>query len=193
MAGRPKKSESQQANQSPKAIKRVFKESLEFFSDLFKLEAEKALKYLGWTEDGKNHPYDENGQTINDWIAVEHCHFFHTVDSKGRVNDYCAPTNGHFHKMEVKRDSNGDILEAKCVSGPLKMKTFKKFGKMVKEPAPVNEHDKHVHKTFYVRSSKLKQPAMNPEAHKLMALQKDATSTKVKSEDGQKLEDLQLG
>lgn len=181
---------------SSQAIQRIFKESTEFFSDLFKLTVNKMLQYRGYTEEGKKWPYNEDGSlNTPDWVDIEHCHFFHTVDSKGANQEYCTPVANHFHKMKVTRDPKNpnDIISVECVSGPLKMKDVKRLGKMTKMAVPVNDHDTHTHGVQYLKSDKLSQPKVNSEALKLIGQQQQILSKKVYDENGKKLDDLGVG
>lgn len=173
-------------------IQRVFSKSQKFFSDLFKLKVAPMLQYHGWTEGGKRDPFDERGALINDWVTIEHCHMFHTMDSKGKEHEYCSPAGGHFHKMDVIKDANGEILEVKCASGPLKFEVKKKYGKTKREAVPVNEHDTHTHEVVYQKSDELSRPKANAEAAKFMVMQANNLSKKVTDETGKKLDDLQV-
>lgn len=191
---RPKKDASDVEVIVKKPIQRRFQEATEFFSDCFKLEMGKALKFIGWNKQQRNFPFGQHGELNEGWVSAEHVHWFHSVDSSGKIQDKCTSANGHFHKMKVERDKNGEIVEVKCVSGPMKFEVGPdQYGRVGKNIVPVNEHDKHTHETIYIKSNKLKKPVMNPEALKVISSEATLTSGKaVKSESGEKLEDLQV-
>jgi len=204
-APRPANPESLEPTKKPKAakprqqavqpIKRLYREEASFYSDLFKLGVAKMLRWTGWTKVSQNAPRDEKGN-INtpDWVEVEHCHFFHTIDSNGKMQDYCQPVGQHVHKIEVVRDPRNpeDILEVKCVSGPLRWEITDKYGKRQKMLMPV-PHDDHTHEMMYVKSNKINRPSMNSEAVKVIGrVQAQQDSRDVYDEDGKPLGKLSL-
>lgn len=135
--------------------------------DLFKLEVAKMTKDISWN-------------AVPDYRFVEHCHFFHTVDSSGKKQKYSTATGGHFHEMKVSEKDGVPVVE--CVSGPLEWRWVKRGNKKFKKAVPVlegkyldfeNENpsqpaDIHVHDTSYVKSDKIELRRVNAEAVKLV-------------------------
>lgn len=180
--------------EQPKPIERRFRENMSFFSDLFKLKVSKMLQWKGWTKAGKDAPLNENGHLNDDWFYTEHCHYFHTMDSSGRVQDYCQPVAQHKHKIKVTRDPDNhqDVISVECVSGPLKEVITDKYGKRqkiwVEDP-----HDKHRHETEYLKSNQLSRPNVNVEAAKVMSsVQASGNSKTVFDENGKSLGKLEV-
>lgn len=174
------------------AIVRRYRENTSFFSDLFRLQLAKLLQWKGWTKVSQNAPKDENGNLNDDWVLTPHCHYFHTFDSNGKKQEHCQPVAQHVHKMQVVRDPENpdDILEVRCVSGPLKWVITEKFGKRQKilEEDP---HDKHRHDTEYIKSNQITQAKMNSDAVKVISRATvAATSKAVFDEDGKPLGNL---
>jgi len=174
----------------PKPLVRKFQENTTYFSDLFKLDLSKCLKWMGYKKDDLTAPFHEDG-TVNSpaWQLVEHVHFFRTVDSKGKPQTHSAPVANHYHEMKVVRDPKNkeQILSVECVSGPLKWGVVKKFGKKRRELIPVNSHDKHTHEIVYLKSKELTKPKMNPEALKVIGAQAARSTTQVYDEKGRPL------
>jgi hypothetical protein len=46
-------------------------------------------------------------------VKIEHCHFFHTIDSRLKEQRYTTPTNNHYHEVKWFVDSDGE-LRAEC-------------------------------------------------------------------------------
>ena len=131
---------------------RVYKNQRTIHHDLYKLEMASFLKNIALPEE------------IEDWRKVEHCHFFHTVDSSGKKQEYCSPVGGHFHKIEIQPNPDGGPPLIKTVSGPLKFVRRKVRGKWQKEIAPVNDQDNHTHDVIYLRSDDIPLRQTNLEA-----------------------------
>lgn len=178
---------------TPTPLVRKFQENTTYFSDLFKLDLSKCLKWMGYKKDDLTAPFHEDG-TVNSpaWQLVEHVHFFRTVDSKGKPQTHSAPVANHYHKMEVVRDPNDKekILSVECVSGPMKWGVVKRYGKKKRELIPVNEHDKHTHDIVYLKSKELTKPKMNPEALKVIGAQASRNTTQVYDDQGRPLGNL---
>lgn len=133
---------------------RIFKKDKIIFHDLFKLEVAKMLKNLFWY---KIPP--------NEYVPIEHCHFFHTFDSSGKKLTTSTSVGGHFHKLELKDMGKGNPPEIIGMSGPLKtVRRKNEYGKRVKEDVPVNTVDKHTHKHTYLQSDEVKLRKINSEA-----------------------------
>ena len=138
----------------------VWKGHREFRHDLFKLEVKEMKKNVSYKK------YEPDLQ------SVEHAHFYHSVDMKGRPNKYSAAVGGHFHEVIVEHDEQGNIVGAKC--GPALRESQKKLKngrvKTVIEPVKFAKadydaedpeeaaeavkyiHDEHVHPLRYMHS-----------------------------------------
>lgn len=139
-------------------VERVYKGTQEAHHDLFKLEVESMKKNTAW--DG----------TV-ELVSVEHCHFFHTVNSDGKKQIYSSAIGGHFHKMELV-EVEGGVPEVKCVSGPVKIakRKNKMTGKWEKVLVPTSEYDNHTHDVKYINSSKVQIRKTNSEAAVVQAM-----------------------
>lgn len=93
--------------------KMFFKNNKEHIHHLFKAEVAKCKKNMSWQKG------------VVQIEEVEHCHFFHTINSQGIEQTYTSPIAGHFHKITWKTDSEGNLI-AEC--GPALHK------RMVKKP-----------------------------------------------------------
>lgn len=134
--------------------KRIFKKDKIIYHDLFKLEVAKMLKNLFWYK-----------ITPDEYVAIEHCHFFHTFDSSGKKLTNSTSVGGHFHKLELQDMGKGNPPKIISMSGPLKTVRHKdEYGKRVKIDVPVNSVDTHVHKHTYLQSDEVKLRKINSEA-----------------------------
>lgn len=129
----------------------------EFRHDLFKLKVSSVRKDINRHKTGL--PIFHN---------IEHCHFFHSHNSKGKPNEHCVAAAGHVHEIKVEVDKDGNL---KAVCGPPVRKVTKKLrrggSKKVLEPVrffdPDNVHkrgsewivDDHRHEVEYLRSEQL--------------------------------------
>ena len=178
------------ANKEP--VKRVFRETQEFYHDLFKLEVSKMLKWVGHRQDSKEwFKNPRSGEKNKDWLELEHTHVFHTINSNGQIQYYCAPVGGHFHRMKVVRKDNG-VPEVVCDSGPLKFETKKVAGKFEKVEVPATEFDNHKHKVDYVRSDQVKRTQLSKEAAKVIGHDAHKLSKAVVDDEGKRLAPLAL-
>lgn len=148
-----------------KGIERFYATSKEVDHDLFKLSVARMLKWMG---------YNKGEKDPDDLIPAEHCHFFHTIDSDGRPQQFCSSIGGHFHKMEVVDDGSG-VPKVKCVSGPLQFK-FENYrknraNKRRKIAVPANDFDTHTHESEYVRSEKVALRKVNVDAVELVRIE----------------------
>lgn len=164
--GRPKKqSQEIKSSQVEKEVKvvepvqrRIFKEDKIIYHDLFKLEVAKMRKNMMWYKV----PPDE-------YVNIEHCHFYHTFDSSGKKQVYSTSVGGHFHEMEVIDQGEGMPPKIVGMSGPLKWAMVKnEYGRKVKRAIPVNSVDNHTHEVTYLQSDEVKLRKMNTEAVKLI-------------------------
>ncbi len=125
---------------------RVFGNSRTIDHDLFKLLVAPLQRDVSWND-------------RPDIETIEHCHFFHTIDSDGRVQTYSTPTASHFHKMEVV--PNADPTKpptVRCASGPLKWVRKRIRGKMTKLVESTSTEDcpdDHTHEVLYRCSNKV--------------------------------------
>lgn len=153
-----KKSKTPSSKQHQKEVKpkRQFKGEQIVNHDLFKLELANMKKNLSWTD----YPRLED---------VEHCHFFHTIDKKGKKGEFSSPTGNHFHKVEYKVDEEGNLI-GEC--GPPLRKARKQYGvdgngnpmyKYVNEPVNFGkgQSDTHTHDVRYVRSDTIEVKRMD--------------------------------
>lgn len=99
---------------TPVQPKMFFKNNKEHVHHLFKAEVAKCKKNMAWQKG------------VVQIEEVEHCHFFHTINSQGIEQTYTSPIAGHFHKITWKVDAATGELVAEC--GPALHK------RMVKKP-----------------------------------------------------------
>ena len=180
------------AEEPQRLDQRKFRKNTSYYSDLFKLELAKCLKWMGYTPISERNPRMDDG-TVNwpDWQEVEHVHHFRTVDSKGKPQTYSNPIGNHFHEIKITRDSKDPraLPKVECISGPLQWGAVEKNGKRVKAPVSV-VNDEHTHETVYIKSDELKRPDMNPEALKVIGAEAARNSTQVYDDTGRPLGNL---
>jgi hypothetical protein len=147
--------------------KRLMKGTTTIYHDLFRLEPANMIKEVMIGSD----------KVLKE--AVQHQHFYHTVDSSGRRQYECAPIGGHVHKIEVGQDENGNLI-ATC-GVPLVRTTVKtKFGKRIEKILP-SKDDNHTHICKYIESSEIKPRKANEEALKAMSFFQNPDFSKVES------------
>lgn len=132
----------------------VLKGEVEHTHHLFKALVAKALKKDSYTPGYETPKYD-----------IDHCHFFHTMNSMGTEQKYTPFINGHCHEVSWGVDDEGN-LKAKC-GPPLrkKVRIMKNGGqKVVYVPVEYRDSgddsatrgdwitDKHVHEMEYQHS-----------------------------------------
>jgi len=147
---------------------RVFPQDRTMVHDLYKLEVSSMLKNISWNSDIEN-------------VSIEHCHFFHSVDSDGKVQTTSNSVGGHFHVMEVIQNASG-APTVKC-SGPKtygKSKYQGKYRKAIVPYYPGNADegvagDNHTHEVTYIRSCEIHPRVNNTEALKVISA--DAAKT----------------
>lgn len=132
--GRPKAEEK-------KGFKRIYKGEAEIDHDLFKLEVANLKKNISIDDE----------RPI--YVGVEHCHFYHTYDSNGKIQETCNPIAGHSHKITMKENADGE-LEITC--GPPIVKSGGKYQQM--------KNDNHTHDIRYLRSERMKVRRINEQA-----------------------------
>lgn len=126
------------STKTPPKTKRIYSNDGQIDSDTFKLEVANFMKNLSF--DAKN-PI---------WQGVEHCHFFHTFDSAGRVMTTSSKVGGHHHTIEISENDKGE-LTGKC------------------SPAIGNGEDEHTHIVRYVKSDRVQIRTISKEFSKHMA------------------------
>jgi hypothetical protein len=132
------------------AIPRVYAGSQTVDHDVYKLTPVDLVRDVSFSE----HPLLE---------SVPHAHFFHTIDSDGRKQEYSTPAGGHFHIMKVTQVQGGAPI-VECASGPMHIVRKKVKGRWVKVAEPVSEHDDHTHPVQYLRSERIQLRAVNAHA-----------------------------
>lgn len=161
-SARPAQIESKDAvptENETKQAARVYIDAQEYDHDLFKLSVAKMTKNIA-IQDQKP-----------EFHAVEHVHFFHTIDSSGRKQTMSTAIGGHFHLVTVVGEKGGvPILE---ISEPRKFVSRKKYGKVQRDIGKVllekdhedgeNLYDTHTHEYVYLGSHKIKARVPNKE------------------------------
>lgn len=122
--------------------------------DLYKLEAASMLKNISYTD-------------LPHLVPVEHCHFFHTIDSTGKKQTTCNQVGGHFHEMIIT-EVPGKAPTVKC--GPAVRYVLKKIGGKLRKVLEVLQHDQHTHEVTYISSEKISPRKVNNEYVKVQAL-----------------------
>lgn len=131
-------------------FKRVFKGEQLLNHDLYKLEPTNLVRNASYNEDA---PIYEN---------VEHSHFFHSIDSRGKPQTHCNKVGGHFHEISI--DDNG---KAHC-GPPIREVKIKKHGRTFTK-YEVMKDDIHTHKVVYRFSEKVKPITPNIEFAKVQS------------------------
>lgn len=138
---------------------RIFNKTTNLMHDLIKLGVAHAKKYIGFAEDG--HKTRDPERFRGEWVTVEHCHFFHSIDSRGRPQDKSTPTNGHFHEMTIIKPGT-DTSPAVYKFGPPKKFVFDKMSN--RKIIVAVPFDDHTHEPEYIRSGELKPRNLSAEA-----------------------------
>lgn len=154
----------------PKTITRNFKKNNSVMHDLYKLQVAPMMKNMAMdAEDGV--------EVSPEFIKLEHCHIYHTVDSKGQPQTQCSPIGGHFHIIEVVTPGDGENPPVLKCSGPKKyvrdrITKKKRIVPYEKDYADHNGRtftDDHTHEITYVSSEEFKPRQINMEATKFVA------------------------
>lgn len=153
---KPAKNVATIAKQAP----RTYLNAQEYDHDLFKLTVAKMTKNVALPN------------TKPEFITLEHCHIFHTIDSAGKRQVVSTAVGGHVHEVKQVGEENGvPILE---IGPAMKFVIKKKYGKMTKILARVllekeggadggDLVDDHTHDYIYMGSEKIKARVVNPE------------------------------
>jgi hypothetical protein len=144
--------------------KRRLKGQTKLYSDLFKLTVAKMKVNISWSD-------------VPEYHEVEHCHFFHTVDSSGRVQTTSTKIGSHYHRIEVKPSENpNDPPIVTCVSGPLKKVAERRLGQSVLKEVPLSPVDDHHHDVVYISSDEVILRRMTPEVINMQAREAQKTA-----------------
>lgn len=135
--------------------KRAFRATNKVMHDLYKLDVAMMLKNIAI-----------EGMEA-DYLKVEHCHFYHSVDAKGVPQSLCSPIGGHFHEITVVTPAT-ETEPAVLKCGPamkyvLDPRTKRKIMQAA-EPG-----DMHTHEMSYVWSEEFKPKKINMEATRYVA------------------------
>lgn len=123
-------------------------------SDLFRLQVAFMLKDMGY----KNDPQD--------FVKVEHVHFFRTFDSNGKKQTFSNTVGGHFHPIVETQNEDGSVTIRAL---PAKKWVNRRKGNQVTKVMVDLEHDHHTHSVAYERSHQVKAREINPEFVKYQA------------------------
>lgn len=149
-----------------KGEKRFYSKTLEFDHDIFKLLPATMRKNVGFSP---NKPL---------WEAFEHCHVFHSVDSKGNKKETCTPIGGHFHEVTIE-ETDG-VPKIVAVGPPVVKKQVRdRVTRRVKTVYVPVEGDDHTHEVQYIRSEKVKPAKANVEFAKFTAQRQSIAPGKV--------------
>lgn len=127
----------------PVEPKRQMKGTKKIYHDLFKLKTARFKKPLGVMPDAavlRANPDAIKRVRMDD---VDHCHYFHCVDSNGRPQKYSSSIGGHCHKVTIRMKENGEFV-GEC--GP----PLRKINNSRVEPKMA--YDNHTHEIVYIQS-----------------------------------------
>lgn len=96
------------------------------------------------------------------WESKEHSHYYHSVDSRGRKQEFCNKIGGHFHQVTVNADGT-----AHC-SPALREVKIRRNGRTTTQYVPV-PGDTHTHQLEYRGSEKFKPVGINSEWAKVQS------------------------
>ena len=142
-------------------VKRSFRHDTTVHHDLFRLELAQTKKNISYKEDSPL------------WEAVEHKHFFHSVDSDGKAQNKCVPSAGHYHYVNIK-EIDGELIAE--VSKPYTMR-IKKGKKIEVEYS----NDKHTHDATYLLSEEVKRRIYTEDAMRVISQQQNAEANRMKN------------
>jgi hypothetical protein len=136
--------------ENEKEFKRVYRDQIRKIDhDLYKLEVAVMQQDKGI----------EGRSTI--FVPVEHCHFFHSVDSRGAVQKYATSIGGHTHKIDIQKREDGS---QNIICGPSIIVSNGKTYQMK------NSESVHTHKVIYVGSDVIDVTPVNKEAAKVLGI-----------------------
>lgn len=142
---------TEKKQKAPVKPKLLFKEESQVIHHCWRLNVEKMKKNLSWRK----------GEVIID--QIEHCHYFHSINSLGMHQTKSNDVGGHFHEVKWEINDEGYPV-ATC--GPALRKVHKKLanGKLKTIIEPIKfwdaEKDKwiednHTHECEYKHSNKI--------------------------------------
>lgn len=144
------------------AQQRVFAQDRKMIHDLYKLTVAPMLKNISWTD-------------VPEYTSIEHCHFFHTIDSDGKAQTTSTHVGGHFHEIEII-PVDGGVAMVRCKGGPKKVGKAKVKGIWKKTAIPYDEEDTHTHDVQYISSCEIKPRVNNTEALKVISTEANKTA-----------------
>lgn len=141
--------------------RRIFKGAYKFHHDRFKLEIADVMLNISYTKTKRFDP-------------IQHQHWFHTVDSDGKVQKFSSAMAGHFHEMEVINDPKGGLPSVKC--GPARQWSVERTDTGTRRvSAPIDEKAQHLHEISYRDSEEIEVRSMSIEAAKVQVIDADKT------------------
>lgn len=147
--------------------KRIFGKKTNLMHDLYKLTVARAIRYIGFQEGGEHrNPKGYDGKQAFDqanWTHIEHCHFFHTIDTRGQVQPNSTTINGHWHEMVLVSPATEESAAVYKCSGPKKLVMDRIHGQLVKRVIDV-PFDDHSHDVEYINSKVLQPRTLSAEA-----------------------------
>jgi hypothetical protein len=145
-----------------KEFKRTYNGQQVLDHDLYKLEVSSFQR---------NASYNDNAPILEN---VEHSHFFHSIDSRGRPQIHCNKVGGHFHEVAINADGTAlcgpPVREVKVKRGGrtiTKLERVPAIGYMADGITPAI--DNHTHKVTYRGSEKITPPTANMEFAKVQS------------------------
>lgn len=151
MATKPTQSK-QTKKQAPQ---RKYKDQLEFEHDLFELQVADVFKNMSWNKK-------------KEWERFPHKHFFHTFDSDGRKLIRSTAALGHYHKMEVTDQGEGEPPVVVCGPAFIDRMMADDDGVYRKTAIELTGKEAHTHELEYRYSDKLKARKPNSESLKVI-------------------------
>lgn len=143
-------------NKSRGGSRRMLERTQLVYHDLYKLLPADTIKKISPVDPTLSD--EQNDQAYPpEWRTVPHKHFYHTTNSDGKKQIYCAPAAGHFHEVTTHEDEDGN-LTAEC-GPPLVMSRGKVCG---------YKNDKHIHEVEYMESEQITKRVRSKEAAKMM-------------------------
>lgn len=137
------------------APQRKYKDALEFDHDLFELETAEVQKNMSWNK-------------VKNWEKFPHKHFFHTFDSDGRKQTRSTAALGHWHKMEVVEQGEGEPPMVTCGPAFIEKMIADEDGVYRKTAIELVGKEAHTHGVNYRYSDKLKARKPNSESLKVI-------------------------
>jgi hypothetical protein len=147
---------------APQKDQLVFKAQSQQRHDLYKLEMANFQKNLAL--DGQPPIYE----------PTAHCHFFHSVTSKGQPQTTSTTIAGHFHELILVEPATESKPAVYKCSPPMRWVIKKKQGRRQKVLEVLKDmdgenFDDHTHEVIYKRSQYIVPAKPNMEAAKLQA------------------------